>query len=241
MKDNGSQYYDNDDFFRKYTLKRESKDNANDTIEKPIFQELVGNVSGLYILDLGCGDGKYGVKLLQAGSAGYLGLEGSNNMYNLAVKNLEIFEHGNVVHSTLEDYDFPESRYDLVVSRLVLHYIENIDTLFEKIYCSLKDGGRFIFSIEHSVITSTLQTVGQRTGWLVDQYFSEGIRDQIWLDPQVYKYHRTIETYFLALQNVGFNIEKLRESKPLRQHFKNADIYERRLTIPWFLFMAGKK
>ncbi|PLR86813.1 hypothetical protein CVD25_17970 [Bacillus canaveralius] len=50
MKDNGSQYYDNDDFFHKYTLKRESKDNANDKIEKPIFQELVGNAFGLLFL-----------------------------------------------------------------------------------------------------------------------------------------------------------------------------------------------
>jgi hypothetical protein len=42
-----------------------------------------------------------------------------------------------------------------VISRLVLHYIDNIDVQYANIYRALLDGGQFIFSAEHPVITSS--------------------------------------------------------------------------------------
>jgi len=52
--------YDDYDFFEKYTEKRDKGNSPNDTIEKPIIVELIGDLHGKDILDLGCGDGKYG-------------------------------------------------------------------------------------------------------------------------------------------------------------------------------------
>lgn len=241
MQRNGSQYYDKEEFIHHYTLKRALKENPNDTIEKPIFIELVGDVSQLNILDLGCGDGKFGIDLMNAGCKSYSGIEGSINMYQSAVKNLQTYKNINLVHSTIENWDFPTNQFDLVISRLVIHYIQDIDALFKRIYESLTDDGRLIFSIEHPVITSTLQTNGQRTNWLVDNYFVSGVREQEWLGATVYKYHRTIEDYFQALKSAGFKIESLRESLPKREHFEKEETYLRRLRIPLFLFLAANK
>lgn len=241
MKTNGSQYYDNQEFYTKYTLKRTSKDNPNDTIEKPIFVELMGNVSQLNILDLGCGDGKLGIDLVNDGCKSYLGIEGSTNMYSSAVNNLKSFTNTHLVHSTIEDWNFPKNSFDLVVSRLVVHYIQDIQALFEKIYHSLTAGGKFIFSIEHPIITSTLQSNGQRTNWVVDNYFIPGIREQQWLGATVYKYHRTVEDYFQALKSVGFNIESLKESVPKKENFESEETFIRRLRIPLFLFFSSTK
>jgi GNAT superfamily N-acetyltransferase len=57
----------------------------------------------------------------------------------------------------------------------------------------------------------------------------------------VIKYHRTIEDYFKGLQKAGFIIECLRESKPREENFHNLETYKRRMKIPLFLFIKGKK
>lgn len=241
MKSKGSDYYDNDEFFESYLLRRSRNDNPNDTIEKPILMELIGDLTSLRALDLGCGDARIGMEMMDNGCKSYLGIEGSKNMYQSAKENLKDLNNAEVINSSLEDWNFPENSFDMVISRLVIHYIEDIEALFKKVFDSLSTGGRFIFSIEHPVITSTLQPNGQRTNWIVDNYFYEGEREQQWLGSTVHKYHRTVETYFLVLQKVGFRIESLRESCPKRENFENEETYNRRMRIPLFLFLSCEK
>jgi hypothetical protein len=57
----------------------------------------------------------------------------------------------------------------------------------------------------------------------------------------VRKYHRTVEDYFRALQEAGFVVEQLRESRPQREQFAEEQTYERRRRIPLFLFLAGRR
>jgi hypothetical protein len=54
-------------------------------------------------------------------------------------------------------------------------------------------------------------------------------------------YHRTVEDYFRLLQDAGFAVEQLRESRPRREQFADVQTYERRLRIPLFLFLVGRK
>ncbi|MCM3783535.1 class I SAM-dependent methyltransferase [Neobacillus mesonae] len=259
MEYRGSHFYDREEQFTRYMARRGTPENANDTLEEPVIWELAGDVTGRSVLDLGCGDGMFGLKLLNAGAINYTGIEGSYNMYRTAVSNIkELKSHAAVIHTTIEDWNAapdhdeagPENTnsrladgkpYDLVVSRLVLHYIEDLGTVLDKIYAALKPGGTFVFSVEHPVITSTLQPSGLRTDWIVDQYFVEGYREQDWMGGPVLKYHRTIEDYFSALQKAGFVVSTLRESKPVRERFIHEETYERRRRIPLFLFMGAMK
>ena len=183
----GSQFYDNDENFEKYMERRYGKENANDTLEKPVILDLVGGFKGMKILDLGCGDATLGLEALNEGCQEYLGIEGSINMVEAANKTLKDTT-GKVVHTTMESWDFPSNYYNLVISRLAIHYLEEIELIFSKIYKLHKSDGRFIFSVEHSVITSTLQPSGTRTNWIVDNYFINGFREQQWLGGNVYKF-----------------------------------------------------
>ena len=100
------------------------------------------------------------------------------------------------------------------------------------------------FPVEHPVITScdrAWQGQGLRQDWIVDDYFDSGPRVTQWLGCQVTKIHRTVEDYYLALQQAGFTVESLRESRPQRAQFSSEDTYQRRMRIPLFLFLAGKK
>ncbi|HZG17516.1 MAG TPA: class I SAM-dependent methyltransferase [Candidatus Bathyarchaeia archaeon] len=240
MKYYGSQFYDNDENFKSYQERRSHQENANDTLEKPIFLEMLGDVNGLRILDLGCGDAAFARELLALGCSHYTGVEGSKNMVQAAINNLA-GTSAEVIHDTLENWEFSHRQYDLVISRLVLHYIEDLTAILSGVYHSLRPNGRILFSVEHPTITSTLQPSGTRTNWIVDNYFHTGYREQRWLGGQVFKYHRTIEDYFLLLQQAGFQVDALRESRPRREHFQKEETYLRRMRIPLFLFLSGKK
>jgi len=101
-----------------------------------------------------------------------------------------------------------------------------------------------VFSVEHPVITSCDRgwAAGTlRQDWVVDDYFVTGARENAWMGGTVRKYHRTVEDYFRALQHAGFTVEQLRDSRPQRAQFADQQVYERRMRIPLFLFLSGRK
>ncbi|WP_342571413.1 methyltransferase domain-containing protein [Paenibacillus sp. FSL R5-0749] len=242
MKNRGSDFYDDEANFEKYMERRKWQENANDTLEKPVMLELIGDVTGKNILDLGCGDARFAAELLGREREGttYTGIEGSVNMIQAANESVKGL-NARIEQAFMEDWTYPVGAYDLVISRLAVHYIEDVESLFRNIYNTLKENGTFVFSVEHPVITSTLQPSGTRSDWVVDQYFVEGFREQQWLGGSVKKMHRSIESYFMALQRAGFRVEQLRESTPQRAHFINEETYLRRQRIPLFLFLAARK
>lgn len=243
MPQEGPDFYDNASVFKTYADKRSDASNANDTIEAPVIRVLIGDMSGKSFLDLGCGDAGFGAELLKAGAASYVGVEGSRLMFEAASRRPPD-PRTRIIHDDLRSWDYPASAFDFVVSRLALHYIEDASDIFQKVFQSLKPSGRFVFSVEHPVITSCDKVWhgdGQRQDWVVDDYFRTGKRITSWLGSEVIKYHRTIEDYFSGLQDAGFQVQALREASPDRSHFKDDATYQRRKRIPLFLIIAAQR
>ncbi|MCG7407338.1 methyltransferase domain-containing protein [Paenibacillus sp. ACRRX] len=243
MTQRGYEFYDNQQTFDNYIERRSWNDNVNDTIEKPIVMEMIGNVGMKHICDLGCGTGSFGNELLDLGASSYIGIEGSQNM---VARSKQVLNRSNskVIHTAMEDWMNPTNTYDLVISRLALHYIEDLDALFGKVFASLCSGGSFVFSVEHPVMTSSFgmtRQEGLKQDWIVDGYFDTGVRKQEWLGGIALKFHRTVEDYYVALQGAGFVVGSLRESKPRRVQFANEEAFLRRMRIPLFLFLEGNK
>lgn len=240
----GPAFYDDDAIFQTYMARRQRPDNPNDTIERPDIYELIGDLNNRRILDLGCGDASFGRDALAHGCASYLGIDGSHNMIERSEQTLA-GTAGRVEQATLEHWSYPLEAFDLVVSRLALHYIADIETVFHQVFRSLVPQGRFVFSVEHPVITScdrAWKGAGKRQAWLVDNYFESGQRTSSWMGGTVRKYHRTIEDYFGSLQCVGFRVDSLREAMPRPEMFgDDAETYQRRRRIPLFLILASQK
>lgn len=239
----GSSVYDNEQFFENYRARRNRETSPNNSIERPILYELLGEIKGKTILDLGCGDANFGVELLEKGAEGYVGVEGSKKMFNEASQHLK-GKKASVYHSTLEDWSFTNNELDLVVSRLVFHYIRDLHKIFKGIYHTLKDNGKFVFSVQHPLSLCSFEgasSSGKRTNWIVDDYFSMGERTESWIGEDVVKYHRTIEEYFQLLKQAGFKVTDIREGMPKQENFQQKEEFERRMRIPLFLILSCEK
>ncbi|MFD1735383.1 class I SAM-dependent methyltransferase [Bacillus salitolerans] len=209
-------------------------------MEGPIIYELIGDYQDKIILDLGCEDASFGKELLDQGVGSYTGIEGSKQMADSANRNI-IGENGRIQHGTMESYSYPNNEFDIVTSRFAFHYVSNINELFDNVYKTLKHKGKFIFSVQHPLTTSSFiskDTGDKRGNWIVDDYFIEGERREPWIEQTVVKYHRSIEQYFKSLTLSGFTIVDLREGAPKREHFSSQEEFERRQRIPVVLIFS---
>lgn len=244
MSDAGAFFYDRPQVFDTYLERRQQATSANDTLELPIIQALLPELRGRRVLDIGCGDAAIASELLESGAEHYTGFDSSERMIALAKKNLPTDLTIELHQDFIESWPFEPEAYDLVLSRLAFHYVEALGPIFERIYAALRPGGEFVFSVEHPVITSHQQSFknkGSSAGWAVERYFETGKRDISWLGGQVLKYHRTVEDHFSALQEAGFSILALRESRPDPKLFPDRKLYEKRARYPLFLFFKAQK
>lgn len=241
MSDSGALFYDKRDIFETYQKRRHSATSANDTLEKPILWDILGQVDGLDVMDLGCGEGHIARELFEKGIQSYTGMDSSERMIEAAEKTLADLEV-RLYRDFLEGW-LPDGEYDLVLSRLAFHYIEHLQPIFERVYECLRPGGRFVFSTEHPVLTShqVTQKDHTRQDWVVDRYFQTGQRQISWLGGEVFKYHRTVEDFFMLLQETGFEVTHLRESRPRPELFEDSKLFERRSRVPLYLILGAKK
>lgn len=243
MEYRGSSVYDNDDFLSTYLMRRKRQESPNNILEKPGLLQLIGEVKGKMVLDLGCGDAEIGKELLEAGCSFYEGVDGSVNMVGKAQQALP--SKSSRIHlASMEDWDFPGESYDLVISRLALHYLEDLQKVVKQIHHSLKPGGLFVFSVQHPILTSSINNPEgeqKRSSWLVDDYFKIGNRTEKWMGKAVIKYHRTIEEYFHIINDCGFRVSTLKECTPQRKYFTSEEEYLRRMRVPVILLMSCEK
>jgi SAM-dependent methyltransferase len=237
----GGSFYEDPELFERYRQHRAWPLNPNTVMEGPALLEELGLVSGLRVLDLGCGDAQIGRELLNAGAARYLGIDGSAQMIDAARRILQ-GTTGEAILCDIEDLAETPGSFDLVLSRMALHYIADLGAALRACRVCLAPGGRLVFTVVHPIITShdaRESSTEARQNWVVDDYFSTGPREQQWLGTSTVWHHRTIEDYVTELRNACFALTSLRECAPHREQFDDDAEFQRRRRIPLMLLLAG--
>ena len=122
---------------------------------------------GSRILDLGCGTG-YLANLL----AERVGPQGKVVAVDPDPARIKVAMEtyggkSNLEFAVASDADFPVDQYDIVVSTFVVHWIEDKDALFKRVFDNLKPGGCFALTIGidcppcQEVLTELFQAFGQ--------------------------------------------------------------------------------
>ena len=96
------------------------------------------------VLDIGCGDGSFSIKILDKIPHGHLlGIDRSENMLELARKKIKNYPHFSVKNMDLLDINFTE-KFDYVVSFWCLQWCLDLEKAFSNIYRALKPGGKMM-------------------------------------------------------------------------------------------------
>jgi ubiquinone biosynthesis O-methyltransferase len=115
-----------------------------DRLERRLILELAGNIAGLRVLDVGCGDGQLALELRERGAI-VTGIDASQEMIGAAraraaSQGAEIaFEV-----AAAERLPFASDRFDVVVAITILCFVADPAPVFQEIARVLRPGGRLV-------------------------------------------------------------------------------------------------
>lgn len=239
--------FDNKIFFDGYKKIRENEINANNLFEIPALLSMMPSLNGKRVLDLGCGFGEHCKLFVEHGAAKVVGIDISSKM-------LEVAQQENsdpkitYLNMAMEDIGQIKESFDIVISSLAFHYVEDFTGVVENIYSLLDTNGVFLFSQEHPMVTChsggkrwTRDEKGEKIHVNLANYGIEGERNATWFVDNVKVYHRTFSNIVNTLIEAGFTIEQMIEPIPTTELLKTYPDYSDLLHKPDFLLLKLRK
>ncbi|HHW09269.1 MAG TPA: class I SAM-dependent methyltransferase [Firmicutes bacterium] len=168
-----------------------------------------GDVTGLRILDCGCGEGRFCRMLVERGAGYVLGVDLCRPLID-AARELK-GERDEYCLANVENLDFlaPES-FDLAVSYLNQCDVSDFLANNRAVYRVLKKGGRFLVANLHPMRSAAgtwcRNAAGEKLHVILDRYFDEGERHWTMLGCPLINFHRTLSTYIRGFISTGFEI-----------------------------------
>lgn len=242
MKENK---YDDLNFFEKYSQMSRSKEGLGGAGEWQALKHLLPDFKDKHVLDLGCGYGWHAMYAAEMGAHSVIGVDLSEKMIEVA-KAKTNFKNVLYEVKAIEDLEYPNTSFDIVLSSLAFHYVQDFTDVAKNVYRMLAVGGTFIFTVEHPIFTAE----GSQD-WIynedkiikhfpVDNYFEEGQRTTQFLNESVTKYHRTMTSYVNTLIDVGFKIDRIVEPTPPK-HMLDIPGMKEELRRPMMLIISALK
>jgi len=240
--------YDNEEFFDYYINMRKNRSGLNEALEQPAFMSLVPDLKGKRVLDLGCGFGENCKTYEAMGASEVIGLDISEKMLTIAKEKFS-GDRIKYIHSSLEEMNFDDNYFDVILSSLTFHYVKDFNESICRLSKYIRKDGILLFSIEHPIATAKFvkqgwvkDESGNKDHWIMDNYQEEGLRYHKWVLDDVIKYHRTISTTLNTLIDNGFNILQVDEPVALEsEELKKESLKEERRRPPFLIVKCRKE
>jgi SAM-dependent methyltransferase len=198
------------------------------------------------VLDLGCGEGQIARLAVAGGATTAVGVDAS------AAQIAEAGRRGggvSYVRGSATAVPLAGSRFDAVVSCLVLEHVEDLDGALDEVSRLLRPGGRFVLFVNHPLF----QTPG--SGWVDDRvldppeqywrvgpYLQEGVTiEEVDAGVRLPFFHRPLGRYVNAMAARGLTITRMVEPAPPRRFLALAPEYADASAIPRLLLLRAEK
>lgn len=208
----------------------------HDLYERPASIELMGDVSGLNILDAGCGAGKHSADLLARG-AKMSGCDISEKMLQFAKNSL-----GDQMQFKVADLSkqlpYDAAQFDGILCALAMHFIKDWKIPLSEFKRLLKPGGSVVFSTIHP-FTEIEKAEG-------GNYFSHAtIENKRVIDGKTMRvryWRRPLSQMVEEINASGLVIDTIKEPMPIEgAKEKFPDTFNELATQPRFIFFKLRK
>ena len=166
-----------------------------DEIERKLILDLIGDVSGRTVLDVGCGDGELAVELSKRG-AKVTGIDVSARMIESARERAQ--QHGADVTlkvATAQDLPFAPHAFDVVVAVTVLCFVEDAAPVLRETVRVLRPGGRLVIG-----------ELGRWNIWAAERCIRGWLGNSVWRQARF----RTAAAIRHVVDEAGLVVETLR-------------------------------
>ena len=214
----------------------------------PALVRACGNVSGLRVLDLGCGQGFFSRQLARAG-AQVSAVDISEQQVANALKHEQQEPLGieyRVCDAAAVAEVWPAGSFDRVVACMSLHDMPDPGAALLAARSMLRDGGRCVFSAVHPVMDAPLRGwerdgAGRKVMYRLGRYFDTGPTSCHWTMSRLKRYwttpivRLTIDGWSQAIERAGFLIRRIYEPRPTPEDVARHPGLDDCLDFPAFL------
>lgn len=215
----------------------------NAHLERPTLQSMLPTLIGKHVVDLGCGSGVYAQYLVSQGAAKVTCIDYAEEMVQLVANKAQQLGVNDKVIAYSQDLSkgLPsevDASADLVISPLMIHYLEDLNPLFADVHRVLNTGGLFVFSTHHPFADFECSKSGN--------YFERELVQQEWdtvgKPVKVRFYRRSLTEITDALTQNGLVITQISEGEVSEKVKEmDSDKYEFLSQNPNFIFIKCQK
>jgi ubiquinone/menaquinone biosynthesis C-methylase UbiE len=168
-------------------------------LEENVTLDLIGEVRNQRVLDVGCGTGRY-CELLAKRGAKVVGIDPSSKMLECAKGKITPDCKFELHLGKIEDADFPDNHFDLIVSALTLGHIPELGPVIKKVSRIIKSRGQLIVSDIHPY-------------WPISGHDYAEFFDGSGQEYGIPEYAHLFEEYWNLFRKFKFSVEDVKEPR----------------------------